>query len=170
MIAPLFFIGSSSNLPVSRTDITGTSFNSCLIQLLLSGLLAIECWKNFPYNGENVVDTTAPSFLIGSLSNLQVTRIGIKSRMCLHLGHIWLLNSGLLTLEHMKLHVTKTDFRKFTSWMHAWLQVSVRYPLGRLVVTICRVTLLIKYACYQVRMTRFIFIQDVLKTEVSDLF
>ena len=47
------------------------------------------------YNGENVMDTIVPSFLIGSSSNLQVTRTGIKSQTT---GQIWLLLNFEVTL------------------------------------------------------------------------
>ena len=40
------------------------------------------------YNGENVVNTLAPSFLIGSSSYLQVTRTTIISRTSSNLGQI----------------------------------------------------------------------------------
>ena len=47
--------------------------------------------SNFPlktYNGVNLVDTIAPSFLIGPLLNFQVTRTGMNSRTCSNSGHI----------------------------------------------------------------------------------
>ena len=48
-----------------------------------------------PLSGEkNDVSSFSQSPLFGSLSNLQVTRIGIKTRMSLNLGWI-----GLFTLE-----------------------------------------------------------------------
>ena len=57
------------------------SLNSYHIWPLISELLVLEGWKFFPYTykGEHSVDTNA-SFLIGSSSNLQITRTGIKSR------------------------------------------------------------------------------------------
>ena len=47
--------------------------------------------------------TLAPSFLIGSSSFLQVTRICIKTYMSSNLGQIPLLTTELATLERLKL-------------------------------------------------------------------
>ena len=46
--------------------------------------------------------TLAPSFLIGSSSFLQVTRITIKARMRLNSGHISLQTMELAALERLK--------------------------------------------------------------------
>ena len=62
------------------------------------------------FNGENVVDTIAPSFFSGrggggswgSSSNLQVTRGAIKSQMSSNSGHICLLPLELHNLECWK--------------------------------------------------------------------
>ena len=45
------------------------------------------------------MDVIAPSFLIGSSSNLQVTSTAIKSRMSSNSGHVRQLTSKLHTLE-----------------------------------------------------------------------
>ena len=52
------------------------------------------------YNWKNSVATFSPSSLIGSLSNLQVTRTSIKSRMSLNLGQVRLFIISLYALEH----------------------------------------------------------------------
>ena len=54
------------------------------------------------YNGENVVSTLAPSFLIGSSSYLQVTRTSITSRTSSLLGQIGPMTADLAALERMK--------------------------------------------------------------------
>ena len=51
------------------------------------------------YNGQKGVPAFAQSPLTGSLSNLQVTRTGIKSRMSLNLGRVGLFTTGLFALE-----------------------------------------------------------------------
>ena len=51
------------------------------------------------YNGENGVSAFSQSPLIGSLSNLQVTRTGIKSRMNSNLGRVGLFTTELFALE-----------------------------------------------------------------------
>ena len=52
------------------------------------------------YNGKNGVSAFSQSPLIGSLSNLQVTRTGIKSRTSSNLGQVRLFTMELLALEH----------------------------------------------------------------------
>ena len=53
-----------------------------------------------PLNSEkNDVSSFSQSPLIGLLSNLQVTRTGIKARMSLNLGQIGLFTLELFTLE-----------------------------------------------------------------------
>ena len=79
-----FLIGSSSYLQVMRTTIISeTSSNFSKIVPRTAELAALERLKKFPYtyNGENLVSTLAASFLIGSSSFLQVTRITIKAWM-----------------------------------------------------------------------------------------
>ena len=46
-------------------------------------LVSMETGSSYSYNGENLVSTLAPSFLIGSSSFLQVRRTTIKSQMSL---------------------------------------------------------------------------------------
>ena len=60
--------------------------------------------KNFPwtYNGENLVSTLEPPFLVGSFSFLQVTRTTIKAWMSLNFGGIPPLTLELAALEHLK--------------------------------------------------------------------
>ena len=48
------------------------------------------------------MDMIAPLLLIGSSSNLQVTRTGIKSRMCSNSGHTRQLTLKLIALERRK--------------------------------------------------------------------
>ena len=50
----------------------------------------------------NVVNTLAPSFLIGSSSFLQVARTTIKSQMSLKYRQIRLWTAELAALEHLK--------------------------------------------------------------------
>ena len=50
--------------------------------------------------GGNVVNTLAPLFLIGSSSNLQVTRSFITSRTSSKFGQIGLRTAELAALEH----------------------------------------------------------------------
>ena len=57
---------------------------------------------NQSYNGENVVSTLAPSFLIGSSSYLQVTRTSIISRTSSKFGQIGPRTAELAALEHME--------------------------------------------------------------------
>ena len=51
------------------------------------------------YNGQNGVSAFSQSPLIGSLSDLPVTRTGIKSRMSLNLGRVGLFTKELFALE-----------------------------------------------------------------------
>ena len=86
-LAPSFLIGSSSYLQVTRTTfISRTSSNFGQIRPRTVELAALERLKNFllTYNGENLVSTLAPSFLIGSSSFLQITRTTIKAWMSLN--------------------------------------------------------------------------------------
>ena len=56
----------------------------------------------FPWTPEKNVNTIAPFLLIGSSSNLQVTRTGLKSRTSLISSQIGLFTSELLTLERRR--------------------------------------------------------------------
>ena len=56
----------------------------------------------YTYNGENVVNTLAPSFLIGSSSFLQKTRTCIKTWMSSNFNQIVPLNAELPALECLK--------------------------------------------------------------------
>ena len=70
-LAPSFLIGSSLFLQVRRTTIISrASLNFSQILPRTAELAALECLKKFPYayNGRNLVNTLAPSFLIGSSS------------------------------------------------------------------------------------------------------
>ena len=90
-LAPSFLIGSSLYLQVTRTSIISrTSSNFSQIRPRTGELVALERLKKISktYNGENLVSTLAPSFLIGSSSFLQVTRTTIKAWMSTNLGRI----------------------------------------------------------------------------------
>ena len=52
-----------------------------------------------PLSGEKDVSSFSQSPLIGSLSNLQVTRTGIKTQMSSNLGWIGLFTLELFALE-----------------------------------------------------------------------
>ena len=61
-----------------------TQTSSKFVQIVLTAeLAALERLETSPetYNGENIVNTLAPSFLIGSSSFLQAIRITIRVRM-----------------------------------------------------------------------------------------
>ena len=65
-LAPSFLIGSSSYLQVTRTFITSrTSLKFGQIGPRTAELAGLECLEKFPetYNGRNLVNTLAPSFL-----------------------------------------------------------------------------------------------------------
>ena len=53
------------------------------------------------YNGENVVNTLAPSILIGSSLYLQIMRISIISQTSLKFGQIEPRTLGLAALERL---------------------------------------------------------------------
>ena len=84
--------------------ISRKSSNFSQIRPRTAELAALERLKKFPktYNGENLVSTLAPSFLIGSSSLLQVTRTTIKAWMSSNLARIPLLTSELAALERLK--------------------------------------------------------------------
>ena len=64
----------------------------------------------YTYNGENLVSTLEPLFLIGSFSFLQVTRTAIKAWMSSNLGEIQPLTSELAALEWLK----KSNYKFFS--------------------------------------------------------
>ena len=77
----LFLIRSFLNLQVTRTGIKSqTSSNFSQIGPLPTELGALERQISLRFMMENGVSKLACSFLIGSLSNLLVTRTGIKSQ------------------------------------------------------------------------------------------
>ena len=67
-------------------------------------LAALELLKKIPYtyNGENLVSTLEPLFLVGSFSFLQVTRTAIKAWISSNFGGITPLTSELADLERLK--------------------------------------------------------------------
>ena len=67
-------------------------------------LAALERLKKLPktYNGENLVSTQGPLFLIGSFSFLQVTRTTMKAWMSSNFGGIPPLTSELTALQRRK--------------------------------------------------------------------
>ena len=67
-------------------------------------LAALERLKKIPYtyNGENIVSTLEPSFLIRSVLFLQVMRTIIKAWTSLNFGRIPLPTSELAALERLK--------------------------------------------------------------------
>ena len=89
IFSQLLWIQTSSNLQEMRTGIkswTGSNFGR--VWPVILELPALQPWK------KNDVSTFSQSPLIGSLSNLQVMRTGIKARISSNLGQI-----GLFTLE-----------------------------------------------------------------------
>ena len=95
----------SSFLQVKSTTIKSrTSLKFGPIQPWTAELAALERLKIFSqtYNGENLVSTLVPSFLIGSSSILQGTRTTIKARMRLNFGGISPLTAEFAALELLK--------------------------------------------------------------------
>ena len=86
------------------TIISRTSLKFGRIRQQTKELAALERLKKLPktYNGENLVSTLEPLFLIGSFSFLQVTRTTITAWMSLNFGGIPLLTSELAALEQLK--------------------------------------------------------------------
>ena len=83
-LAPSFLIGSSSYMQVTRTSITSrTSSKFGKIRPMTAELAALERLEKsqYTYNGRNLMNTLAPSFLIGSSSFLQVSRTCMKAWM-----------------------------------------------------------------------------------------
>ena len=81
-LVPLFLIGSSSFLQITRTTIKsqmGSTF--CQIRPLAAEFASHERQEKFQliYNGRNVVTPLVPSFLDESSSFLQITRTTIKA-------------------------------------------------------------------------------------------
>ena len=90
-LAPSFLIGSPSYLQVKRTSITSrTSSKFGQIGPRTAELAALERLEKSPYtyNGKNLVNTLAPSFLNQSSSFLQVTRTCMKAWMSSNFGQI----------------------------------------------------------------------------------
>ena len=80
----------------------------------------------------NVVNTLAPSLLIGSSSFLQVTRTTIKSRMSSKFGQIQLWTAELAALDGLK--KSFTYLRTIQNiLMTCWLSGEQSFPLGLLV-------------------------------------
>ena len=86
------------------TIISRTSFNFGQIRPRIAELAALERLNKFPYtyNGRNVVNTLAPSFLIGSSLFLQVTRTIIKAWMSSNFDGISLPTAELPAPERLK--------------------------------------------------------------------
>ena len=104
-LAPSFLIGSSSYLQVTRTSITSrTSSKVGQIRPRSAELAALECLEKSPktYNGRNLVNTLAPSFLNQSSSFLQVTRTCMKARMSSNFGQIPTPTPELSALARLK--------------------------------------------------------------------
>ena len=88
-LAPSFLIGSSSYLQVTRITIKSwTSSKFDQIRPWTAEVAALERLEksSLTYNGRNLVNTLAPSFLIGSSSFLQVSRTCMKAWMSSNLG------------------------------------------------------------------------------------
>ena len=104
-LAPTFLIGSSSFLQVMRTVI-GSRMSSKFskIRPWTAELAALERLKKSPltYNGKDVVNTPALSFLIRSSSFLQVTRTTIRSRMSSKFSKIRPWTAELPALERLE--------------------------------------------------------------------
>ena len=89
IFSQLLWIQTSSNLQEMRTGIKSrTGLNFGRIWPVILELRVLQQWQ------KNDVSSFSQSPLIGSLSNLQVMRTGIKARTSSNLGRI-----GLFTLE-----------------------------------------------------------------------
>ena len=86
-------IVSSSNLQVNR------SIKSQMVRILVTSILVLTSELPTLEHRKNIVDSKAPSVLIGSSSNLQVTRTGIKFWTSLILGQIGVLLQGYIPLS-----------------------------------------------------------------------
>ena len=73
----------------------------CKIRPWTSELAALEHLKKSPmtYNGKDVVNAQAPSFLMGSSSFLQATRTAIRSRMSSKFSEFGIWTAELPALE-----------------------------------------------------------------------
>ena len=88
-LAPSFLLGCSSYLQVTRTSIISrTSSKFGQIGPRTAELAALERLEKSPYtyNGRNLVNNLATSFLIGSSSFLQVSRTCMKAWMSSNFG------------------------------------------------------------------------------------
>ena len=88
-LAPTFSTGSSSFFQVRRTTLkSGQSSNLRQICPRAAELAALERIEKFPYtyNGRNLVNTLAPSFLIGCSLFLQETRTCVTTWMSSNFG------------------------------------------------------------------------------------
>ena len=104
-LAPSFLIGSSSYLQVTRTFITSrTSSKFDQIGPRTAELAALERPEESPwtYNGINLVNTLAPSFLNQSSSFLQITRTCMKAWMSSNFGQITTPTPELSALARLK--------------------------------------------------------------------
>ena len=104
-LAPSLLIGYSSYLQVTRTSITSrTSSKFGQIGPRTAELAALERLEKSPntYNGRNLVNTLAPSFLNQSSSFLQVTRTCMKAWMSSNFGQIPTPTPELSALARVK--------------------------------------------------------------------
>ena len=99
-----------STLATSYLQVTWTTIKSRLslkfdqIRPLTAALAALERLEKSPctYNGRHVLNTSAPSFLIGSSLFLQVTRTCITTWMGLNFNQIQPQTTELPALERLK--------------------------------------------------------------------
>ena len=103
-LAPLFSTGSSSFLQVTSTTIisqTSSKFDQLVPRTV--ELAALERLEKalYTYNGENVVNTQAPSLLIRSSSFLQVKRTTIRVRKSSNCSQIRLWTAELSAPERI---------------------------------------------------------------------
>ena len=95
IFSQLLWIQASSNLQEMRTGIKSrTCSNFGRIWPVILELPALQRWK------KKDVSSFSQSPLIGSLSNLQVMRTGIKARASSNLGRIGLFTLDVFALEH----------------------------------------------------------------------
>ena len=107
-LADSFLIGYSSYLQVTRTFITSrTSSKIGQIRPRTAELAALERLEKSQktYNGRNLVNTLALSFLNRSSSFLQVTRTCMKSWMSSNFGQIPPPTTELSSLVRLKIDV-----------------------------------------------------------------
>ena len=103
-----FFIETSSYLQVKRASILSrTSSKFGQIGPRIAELAALERPEKSPltYNGRNLVNTLAPSFLIRSSSFLQVRRTCMKAWMSSNFGQIPPPTLELSALVRLKIDV-----------------------------------------------------------------